>query len=327
MTDPLSPVTRPVQLPLPECDAGMVPRVDPMRAVQDLAARVAPVDSTVLVVGESGVGKERLARWIHQASPRRDKPFVAVNCGAFTDSLLETELFGHARGAFTGAVADRAGVFEAAHQGTLLLDEIGDVSPAMQVRLLRVLQERDVRRVGETRSRRIDVRLIAATHRDLRAAVEAGTFRSDLYYRLHVVELRIPPLRDRPGDLETLVRTLLPATAARLGRPVLPLAADALAALRRYAWPGNIRELEHALERACVVATGPTIGLADLPEELAASDRLRAGPSRSLLTESEDATIRAVLARYHGHRGATAAALGMSRSTLLRRIRRGRDRR
>ena len=309
-----------VQLPLldgialPE-DARLVR--DPMRRVHDLAARVAPLTTTVLITGESGVGKERLARWLHTASPRRDRPFLAVNCGAFTDTLLESELFGHARGAFTGATGDRAGVFEAAHDGTLFLDEIGEVSPAMQVRLLRVLQEREVRRVGETRTRRVDVRLVIATNRDLATEVGRGAFRSDLYFRLHVVELHIPPLRERRAELAHLVRTLLPVIAARLGRPVEGCSDEAREALLRYRWPGNIRELEHALEYACVVSHGPILEVHDLPEEL---HHPRARAAWTIADRERDVVV-AMVARWGGDRERAAAALGMSVSTLKRRLR------
>jgi transcriptional regulator with PAS, ATPase and Fis domain len=180
------------------------PQSAAMRRVMAVATRVAPLDSTVLITGESGVGKERLARWLHDASPRARGPFVAVNCGALADTLLESELFGHVRGAFTGAVQDRRGVFEAAHRGTLFLDEIGEVSPAMQVKLLRVIQERQVTRVGETKPRSVDVRLIAATNRDLEQEVAHHRFRRDLYYRLRVIDLHVPPLRDRPDELLAL---------------------------------------------------------------------------------------------------------------------------
>jgi two-component system, NtrC family, response regulator HydG len=289
-----------------------------MRRVRDLAARVATVDSTVLIAGESGVGKERMARWIHHASPRRDGPFVAVNCGAFTDTLLESELFGHVRGAFTGATADREGLFESAHRGTLFLDEIGEVSPAMQVRLLRVLQEREVRRVGETRTRRVDVRLIAATNRDLARAVRDGRFRADLYYRLRVVELLIPPLRERPDELAPLVRTLLPIIAARLGRPAAACSPAAWAALLAYAWPGNIRELEHALERACVVARDAVIDRDDLPESLLVAGT---APPIHSIAERERRHVETVLASVGGNRRRAAAVLGISPSTLKRRLR------
>ncbi|MFN7981125.1 MAG: sigma-54 dependent transcriptional regulator [Vicinamibacterales bacterium] len=319
MTDGVESRERITQLALPGSvmpsdDAQSAP--DPMRRVRDLAARVAPVDTTVLITGESGVGKERLARWLHTASPRRDRPFVAVNCGAFTDTLLESELFGHVRGAFTGATADRAGVFEAAHQGTLFLDEIGEVSPAMQVRLLRVLQEREVRRVGETRTRRVDVRLVTATNRDLPAELRRGAFRLDLYYRLRVVELHVPPLRARRHELAHLVETLVPTIASRLGRPVTGCSDQARAALLAYRWPGNIRELEHALEYACVMGAGPLVEVGDLPEDVIA----RVPQAVPAILDRERELAAAVVAQYGGDRNRAAAALGMSVSTLRRRL-------
>ena len=206
--------------PDPDLDVVSPTQSPAMQRVLTLAARVADVDSTVLISGESGVGKERLARWLHKASGRARRSFLAVNCGAFADTLLESELFGHARGAFTGALAERAGVFEAADGGTLFLDEVGEMSPAMQTRLLRVIQEREVRRLGETRVRPVDVRLMAATNRDLTEEVARDRFRADLWYRLRVIELHIPPLRDRPEDLRALSQDLLRRIAARLRRPV-----------------------------------------------------------------------------------------------------------
>jgi transcriptional regulator with PAS, ATPase and Fis domain len=290
-----------------------------MQRVWALAERVAPLESVVLILGESGVGKERLARWVHRHSRRANGPFVGVNCGAFTDSLLESELFGHARGAFTGAVSERPGVFEAGNGGTLFLDEIGDVSPAMQVKLLRVLQEREVRRVGESRARRIDVRVIAATNRDLRTEVQEQRFRADLYYRLRVIEMRIPPLRQRPEELRALLRDVLPSVAARLGRPVTGYTERALDALCRYLWPGNIRELEHALERACAVATGPAIDLEDLPDEIQDDVHTRRAATTPL-RDQERAYIRGVLDRHGGDRREAARELQMSLSTLKRRL-------
>lgn len=296
------------------------PQSPAMRRVLHVAARVAPLDLTVLISGESGVGKERLARWLHQASPRVTHPFVAVNCGAFPDTLLESELFGHARGAFTGAVGDRRGVFEAAQGGTLFLDEIGEVSPAMQIRLLRVLQEREVRRVGETKARPVDVRLIAATNRDLLAEIAQQRFRLDLYYRLRVVDLCVPPLRERPEELLGLAHELLARTAARFRRPVVGYTPQALDRVLAYQWPGNIRELEHSIERACALAPGSEIDVEDLPDVVRGTrgDAPRVG---HLLVSREVAYIRAVLDRHQGHRARAAGELGISLSTLKRRLR------
>ena len=293
----------------------------PMRRLLTLAARVAPLDSTVLITGESGVGKERLARWLHGASRRARGPFVAVNCGAFADTLLDSELFGHVRGAFTGAVHDRLGLFETAQGGSLLLDEIGEVSPAMQVKLLRVIQEREVMRLGETKARPIDIRLIAVTNRDLLDEVAHQRFRRDLYYRLRVIDLHVPPLRERPEQLFVLARDLLAQTAARLSRPIVGYTPRALDRVLAYLWPGNIRELEHAIERACAVATGPQIDLEDLPEAVRAPHKHEGPDDRRPLVEREIAYIRAVLERHHGHRGRAAQELGISMSTLKRRLR------
>ena len=291
-----------------------------MQRVMAMAARVAPVNSTVLITGESGVGKERLARWLHESSRRRGRAFVAVNCGAFTDTLLESELFGHARGAFTGAVGDRPGVFEAAHGGTLFLDEIGEVSTAMQVRLLRVLQEREVRRVGETRTRAVDVRLVAATNRDLPREMRSGTFRADLYYRLRVVELAIPPLRERPHDLAQLLDILLQPIAAKVGAAISGYTSAARLALMSYSWPGNVRELEHALERACVMASDSAIDLDDLPDSIRSTTPPPVAIGGSIV-ERERRHVEAVLARHGGDRRRAAAELGISQSTLKRRLR------
>ena len=217
---------------------------DLVKKVRDGARRVAIVDSTLLIRGESGTGKERISRLIHASSPRSEAPFLAINCGALTETLLESELFGHAAGSFTGATADRVGLFEAADGGTLLLDEVGEMSPAMQVKLLRVLQERTIRRVGETTERPIDVRVIAATHRDLDAEVRRGNFREDLLYRLKVVEIELPALRERRSDILPLARGFLQRLAERYGRDVSSFTAKAADRLLFADWPGNVRQLE-----------------------------------------------------------------------------------
>lgn len=292
-----------------------------MLRLLDLARRVAKVDSTVLITGESGVGKERLARLIHEDSTRTGGPFVAINCGAVPETLLESELFGHAKGAFTGAAQDRPGLFEAANGGTLFLDEIGEVPPPMQVKLLRTLQEREVRRVGENRNRRVDVRVLAATNRDLPAEVHAARFRQDLYYRLRVVELRVPPLRERRDDILALARTFLTATAERMNRRVTGFTPAAANQLVRYSWPGNVRELENAIERAVALARGRSIDVDDLPEEVGLGIPTAHAPGDVRpLEEIEREYILAVLRANQGNKAVAAEQLKIGIATLYRKL-------
>ncbi|CAM3998585.1 sigma-54-dependent Fis family transcriptional regulator [Corallococcus sp. ZKHCc1 1396] len=304
-----------------EDPAGMVARADAMQKVLNLARRSAKVDTTILVTGESGVGKERIARLIHDESGRAHKAFIAVNCAAVTESLLESELFGHAKGAFTGATHDRPGLFEAAHGGTLFLDEVGEVPPAMQAKLLRVLQEREVRRVGENLSRKVDVRVVAATNRELSEEVRLGHFRQDLFYRLRVIELRIPPLRERKEDILPLARLLLAEAGERLGRRVSGLSPDAADQLLRYPWPGNVRELGNAIERAVVLCEGPRVEREDLPEEVRAAppSMVPTGNPRRL-EDMEKEYILAVLAQNGGNRSRTAEQLDIGVATLYRKL-------
>jgi two-component system response regulator HydG len=300
---------------------GLVVRSEAMRRVLDLAQRVARVESTALISGESGVGKERIARLVHDESPRAARPFVAVNCGAVTETLLESELFGHARGAFTGADRERAGFFEAASGGTLFLDEIGEISPGMQVKLLRALQEREVRRVGENRSRAVDVRVVAATNRNLADEVAAGRFRQDLYYRLRVIELRVPPLRDRPDDVMPLARAFLAETARRVGRKLTGFTPRAADQLLRYAWPGNVREVQNAMEHAVALAAGSRVDVDDLPEELrAAMPRPRPTGQTRPLEHVEREYILAAVEAAGGNRTRAAADLGIGLATLKRKL-------
>ncbi len=302
---------------------GIVAKSAAMRAVVDLAHRVARVDSTVLITGESGAGKERIARLVHEESARAVGPFIAINCGAIAESLLESELFGHARGAFTGASQDRPGLFEAAHGGTLLLDEVGEVSPGMQVKLLRALQEREIRRVGENKSRKVNVRIVAATNRDLSHGVAGGMFRQDLYYRLKVVELHVPALRDRRDDILPLARVLLADAALRMKRRILAISPAAADQLLRCAWPGNVRELENAMERAVALARGSRVELEDLPEEV----RLAANVARPTLggvrplQDVEKEYILAALEVHGGNQTQAAKALHIGSATLYRKLR------
>ena len=239
-----------------------------MRRILELVQRIATARTTVLVTGESGTGKERIARAIHEASERRDKPFLVINCGAIPEALMEAELFGHERGAFTGAIATRRGIFREAEGGTVLLDEIGELPAALQVKLLRVLQERKVRSVGASAEVAIDVRVLAATNRNVEEDVRTGRFRQDLYYRLNVIRIEVPPLRGRPEDVRPLAEHFLLRCAAEMNKDVRVFAADAVRALEAYAFPGNVRELENIVERAVALSTGPTLGLGDLPREV-----------------------------------------------------------
>ena len=247
-------------------ETGIVGDSPATRKLLDLVARVAPRDTSVLILGESGVGKELVARALHQQSPRAERPFVAINCAALTETLLESELFGHEKGAFTGAVAQKKGKLEVGEGGTVFLDEVGEMSPTLQAKLLRVLQQREFERVGGTRTLKLDVRVIAATNRDLGAEARRGAFREDLYHRLNVVAIRVPALRDRIADVPMLARHFLERVAARCRRRVTGFSPEAERYLTSYAWPGNIRELENAVERAVVLGQSDIVLPEDLPE-------------------------------------------------------------
>ncbi|SEQ40940.1 Two-component response regulator CbrB [Solimonas aquatica] len=297
---------------------GMIGNCSAMREVRDRVQRVAGAEVTVLIRGESGTGKELVARAIHDQGARRDGPFIAVNCAAIPDNLIEAELFGHEKGAFTGATQRKEGLIAAANGGTLFMDEVGELAPAVQARLLRVLQEGEIRPVGSTQSRRVNVRVLAATHRDLEQMVREKSFREDLYYRLKVMEITLPPLRARGEDLEVLAEHLLAQAAQRLNRSGLRLSQRALAAIRRHDWPGNVRELGNALERAVILCDGPAIE----PDHLA----LPQAPARDAMQlpaggqSLEDYFRQFVLAKQDSmSESELARALGISRKTLWER--------
>jgi transcriptional regulator with PAS, ATPase and Fis domain len=302
---------------------GLVSRDAVMKRAFQTIRNVAETDATVLVRGESGSGKELVARAIHVESHRAKGPFVAVNCAALTPGLLESELFGHVRGAFTGAVKDRTGLFEQAEGGTLFLDEVAELPLETQSKLLRVLEERVVTRVGASKERPVDVRIIAATHRALRAEVDAGRFREDLMYRLRVVPIFLPPLRDRPGDVEVLLRTFLRRFNETGPRRVETVAPDAMRALLDHDWPGNVRELRNVVEYAFAVGRGEELLLAELPPELTEARTLSGAdePLGVLDAEAEARRLREALQLEGGRVGAAARRLGMSRATFWRKRR------
>jgi len=297
-----------------------------MREIFQLLPLLAQSDSTVLIQGESGTGKELMARAIHELSSRARKPMVTLNCGALPDTLLEAELFGHKAGAFTDARRDRKGRIAAAEGGTLFLDEIGDISPALQVRLLRVLQERTYEPLGSNDSMKANVRFIAATHRDLRAEVKEGRFREDLFYRLNVMQIAIPPLRERKEDIPALARRFLDRQIALHGRHIQGFSPDVMDRFMRHSWPGNIRELENAVEHACVLCRHDQIQVPELPSsfgELAAGGPTQGQPASSKdLRSQEMAMIQAALERHGGNRTAAAKELGIHTTTLWRKLRR-----
>jgi DNA-binding NtrC family response regulator len=307
--------------------SGLVKPLGQARAFQEvlrLAEQVAPTESTVLIQGESGTGKEVIARYIHELSTRTDGPFLSINCGALPESLLESELFGHVKGSFTGAVRDKQGLFAAARSGTFFLDEIGEMSPATQVKLLRVLQEREAIPVGGTEAIPVDVRVVAATNRDLEEDIKRGRFRTDLYYRLNVIAIHLPPLRERRDDVEIFVKAFLERIAQERGEAPKRLAPEALAAIMAYDWPGNVRELENALERAGVLTKGDVIGVAAMPAKITerraeplVAERSHVNPTLDVI---EQAYITWVLESEGGNKTRAAEVLGIDPSTLYRKL-------
>jgi DNA-binding NtrC family response regulator len=302
----------------------VVARSPKMQEVLATVDRVAPTNSTVLLGGESGVGKDLIARAIHEKSRRASGPFIKINSTAIPENLLESELFGYERGAFTGANASKPGKFELADKGTLFLDEIGDVPPVIQVKLLRVLQEREFERLGGTRTIKVDVRLIAATNRDLREALEQGTFREDLYYRLNVVPIDIAPLRQRKEDIPDLVKLFMSRFAEDSGKPLEAITPEAMQILVNYYWPGNVRELQNIIERACTLAKGTVLEAADIHLDLrpakAANGATGFLPEGMTLEHWEDEMIREALRRAHGNKSQAARLLGLSRNALRYRL-------
>jgi DNA-binding NtrC family response regulator len=294
----------------------------PMRRVFDTISRAAPARASILITGESGVGKELVADAIHELSPRKGKPLIKVHCAALAASILESELFGHEKGAFTGAIARRRGCFERAHEGTLFLDEIGEIDQNVQIKLLRVLQDRKFERVGGEETLEVDVRIVAATNKDLKAEIEKGNFREDLYFRLNVVNIIVPPLRERKDDLPLLITSFLREFAAENGKPVEGIDEKARAALYAYDWPGNVRELRNCVESAVVMAKGQMIAEEDLPPTLRTKNdegwiRIPLGAS---LEESEKIVIRDTLSFLKGNKSKTAEALSIGRKTLHRKL-------
>ncbi len=296
---------------------------DAMQQVLWLVSQIAETECTVLIQGESGTGKEMIAKAIHERSHRRQKPLVAVNCGALPENLLESELFGHVRGSFTGAIRDRKGLFQEAEGGTLFLDEIGDISPAMQVKLLRVLQEGEIRRVGDNQPTKVDVRILAATNKDLEQEVVCGRFREDLFYRLNVIPIMVPALRNRKDDIPDLVNHFTLQYAERMKKVQLDLSVDALRRMQEYNWPGNVRELENFIERLTALSQKATVGEADVIAHLSRNTKpLNAYPSagEATLSELEKRAIMDAMHRYQNNHRLVSEKLGISTTTLWRKL-------
>ncbi len=301
---------------------GIIGQSSPLRRVLNMVEQVAPGDSTVLLLGETGTGKELIARAIHHCSSRRDHGFVKLNCAAIPSGLLESELFGHERGAFTGAITQKVGRLELGDQGSLFLDEIGDIPLELQPKLLRVLQEREFERLGSTRTRRVDVRVVAATHRDLEGMILEKQFRSDLYYRLNVVPIFLPPLRKRPEDIPLLVEHFVQRFARKAGKTIDMISSDTMEALRSYPWPGNIRELENVIERAVILSPGPILRIANHDLSTRMVSRRDANRSQTLEEVERNhilTTLKDTRWILSGPSGA-AARLGLNRSTLYFRM-------
>lgn len=303
------------------CLSNIICKSREMKKVLDLVERVSRTDTTVLIGGETGVGKELVARVIHNNSHRCDAPFVAINCGAIPENLLESELFGHVKGAFTGAIANKAGLFEEASGGTIFLDEIGDMPTQTQVRLLRVLQEMEIRRIGSNKTSKIDVRVISASNRDLRQLIGEGRFREDLYYRLNTVTVTIPPLRERREDILPLLEHFLKIHSERMGKTVPALNREALALLTSYNWPGNVRELEHVIENILILSDGETVQPLDLPSTIKKDTGVGAVAEKPSLKELEKAYILECLRKKSWNRTAAARVMGIGRNTLWRKLR------
>jgi len=303
-----------------------------MKLVFEMMSRIVKTDSTVLISGESGTGKELVARALHHNGSRRERPFIAVNCAAIPEMLLESELFGHMRGSFTGAIKDKAGKFEAANHGTIFLDEIGTMPLHLQSKLLRVLQEHEVERVGSNKTIRLDVRVISATNADLETRVRAGEFREDLYYRLNVIPLRLPPLRERSQDIMHLISHFMEKQCRLMGHPLMTVDREAFKLLERYSWPGNVRELENLVERMVALSDGPVIDRSDLPQQVVDSTAVRLYEAPEIeaggidlaatLLDIEKNLITSALQRSGGVKARAAALLGLNRTTLVEKIRR-----
>jgi two-component system response regulator AtoC len=305
-----------------------------VQRIGQLIKKVAPTDATILIMGESGTGKELVARAVHALSPRVDRPFVAVNCGAIPAELLESEMFGHERGAFTGAIGQRAGMFQLANGGTIFLDEVGEMSPTLQVKLLRVLQDREVRPVGGDRATRIDLRVVAASNKELAAEVEAGRFREDLFYRLQVIPIVMPPLRERRSDVPLLIHHFLRRLNERRAHPPITISDEAMVHLWEYDWPGNVRELENLLERLVILSEEDRIDLHHLPPQIRSLISEKKIPRPTLgdhgidfntaVEEFENRLIEEALRRTKGNKQAAARLLGLKRTTLVAKLRRRR---